>query len=111
MACPKLTMEKKDVQCAISHYVSTNYPDISIQGREHPESLSRVLATIQGNEYHGAGKYNVLLDIYGSVKEGSIGIKENVHFTSMCSVIVEQDSNNSPKISIRGNIYLTKQIF
>lgn len=108
MAIPKLSMKKKDVEYAISQYIIANFSDFPIKGREHPESLTKVLATIQSNDYHGADTYQVQLDIYGSVKDGNIGIKENEHFTSNCRVKVEQNSDNSPKISITDNMFFTK---
>lgn len=110
MSQPKLTMKKEDVQCAIKYHVLRHYQKLSVQGKVKPEKVHDVLATIQGREYDGAGKYQVLLDIYGSVVDGENGIKENEHFTATCSVVVKAGTDDSPLIEITDNINLTRQI-
>lgn len=110
MSQPKLTMKEEDVQCAIKYYVLRNYQGLSVQGKEKPEKVHNVLATIQGREYNGAGKYQVLLDFYGSMKDGESGFKENEHFTATCSVVVKAGTDDSPMIEITDNIIITRQI-
>lgn len=109
MAQPKLTMKKGDVECAIGNHVLRHYQDLSIIGREKPDTIHRVLAKIQDREYMGTGKYSVLLDVYGAVIDGDNGIKENEHYIANCSVLVTLGEDDTPSPEIMGSIIFTKQ--
>ena len=111
MAQPKLSMVKGDVELAISQYVLSNYQKFQVYGREKPESIHHVLATIQDREYIGAGKYNVFLDIHGTVTDEIGGVKENERYTTSCIVVVTADEENSPVPEITDKLILTKQRF
>lgn len=111
MARPKLSMAKEDVEYAISQYVLNNYQKLQVYGREKPESIHHVLATIQDREYIGAGKYNVFLDIHGTITDNTGVVKENEHYTASCIVVVAADEDNSPVPEITDKLILTRQIF
>ena len=104
----KLTMKKTDVQTAIAHYFREQFYNLKIVEEVKPDTITNVLATIQDKDYQGVGEYHVFLDIYGKLKDGCNGIKENEHFTTSCVVIVKADEEDSPIIEITDNIILTK---
>ena len=111
MAQEKLTMKKSDVEKAFGDYVKRLYKELEIQGKDKPDSIDKVLATIQDREYIGEGKYNVLFDIYGTVVDDNGGQKNNVHYTALCSVSVTPDSEGSPVPTLNESLILTKQAF
>lgn len=109
MAREKLTMTKCDVLIAISDQLIKNYKSMNIIGRYKPDFIQNVLATIQDRDYKGAGKYNVLLDIYGNEIDKYGNRKENIHYTTQCSVYIKSDSENSPIVSFPEPLCFTKQ--
>lgn len=111
MAQEKLTMKKPDVEKAIGYYVKQKYSELNVIGRNKPETIQRVLATIQDRDYIGSGKYNVLLDIYGTEADENDGIKENIHYTSLCSVCIASDPEGTPLPTFNESLILTKQSF
>lgn len=104
-------MSKLDVQKSMSNYVKQNYDKLNVLGRNKPKTIKKVLATIQDREYNGAGKYNVVFDIYGSEVNDIGDLNENVHYTATCSVSVASDSEGSPIPSLNDSLILTKQSF
>ena len=110
MAREILTMTKRDVQVAISEHLIKNYKSMNIIGRDKPDSIQTVLATIQDKDYKGAGKYNVHLDVYGNIKDEYGNWKENINYTTLCSVHIQPDSENSPLIKFLEPLCFTEQI-
>ena len=110
MAREKLTMSKPDVEMAISNHVKQKYHELNVIGRSRPSNIQRVSATIQDREYIGAGKYNVLLDIYGMEDDDNSGFRENIHYTTLCSISVAPDSEGTPVPVLNESLILTKQI-
>ena len=109
MAQKKLTMSKGDVRTAISCYVLQNFPTLFKQSKEKPDKVTSVLATIQDLEYFGSGKYNVVLDIYGT-ETNEIGERnENIHYTSSCMVVVGMNADGEPLPKIENDLFLTKR--
>ena len=96
---------------AISSYVKKNYGDIKVISREKPDTIQDVLARIQDREYSGAGNYNVHLDIWGTESDGAQGQKENLHYTTLCSFNIAEDSEGSPLPTLNEPLILTKQKF
>lgn len=111
MAQEKLTMKKPDVEKAIANYAKHKYNELNVIGRNKPETIQKVLVTIQDRDYIGAGKYNVLLDIYGTEADENGGIKEGIHYTSLCSVCIASDSEGTPLPTFDESLILTKQSF
>lgn len=111
MAQPKLTMKHDDVKLAISQHIRNHYQELTILGREKPDTIHRVLVTIQDKEYIGVGKYNIAIDIYGNVSDGENGFKGNQHFTTTCVVDVKSSEDGTPIVEIDDKLILTKQFF
>ena len=109
MAREKLTMTKCDVQVAISEHLIKNYKSMNIIGRDKPDFIQNVLATIQDRDYKGAGKYNVFLNVCGIKIDEYGNRKENINYTTLCSVLIKCDSENSPIVSFSEPLSFTKR--
>lgn len=110
MAQEKLTMKKKDVQLEISNSFCKNFHNGIVKGKQKPDIITNVLATIQDQEYIGAGKYSVLLDIYGSSIDKNGNRSENEHYSSsIFSVDVSQNKEGEPEVEFIDDIFLNKR--
>ena len=105
----KLTMKKTDVQSSIALYVKRSFESLDVKGRNIPESIKSVLATIQDKEYLGAGNYNVMFDIFGTELLENGDKIENVHYKAICGVNVSSNSEGEPMVELNESLILSKQ--
>lgn len=106
----KRRMTKEDVEAEISDSFIRNYNALKIVGKEKPDSVQRVMATIQDTDYYGAGKYNVVFDIFGTIVEDNGDLRENVRYQTNCHVIVTASDEGEPIANIEEQIILTKSV-
>jgi len=108
MAKVKRKMTKDDAQAEISSYVIKNYPQLKVTGKDKPDTVERVLATIQNSEFIGAGTYSVLLELSGTIYRENGDRLENVRYTTICNIIVTSNDIGEPIPQIDETLYLTK---
>ena len=111
MAQETLAMKKRDVEKAIGDYVKKRFNELEILGKNKPDYVDRVLATIQDREYFGEGKYNVFLDVYGTEIADNGDLRENTHYTALCSFSVVSDPQGTPMPSLNDSLILSKKPF